>query len=117
MKVRSEQIAALDQHQSRDYELRLTKFLQEQFADAASEPADMLLPEVAAQIQRARGYGLLSENEIANYVISAWLLGKDFDQEFPAAKQVLRAPISGNMKAHFLEQWAKQIFEELEGGK
>jgi hypothetical protein len=107
----------LTEHGDRSYELRLTRFLQEQFADAAKEPTNRLRPDVAAQIGKARGYGLLSEQEVAIYVITAWLLGQSFDREFPAAHEVLTSPVSAELKAHFLEQWSRQMFEELAGGK
>jgi hypothetical protein len=113
--IRKEQLAFLAEQQGHSYALRLTKFLQLQFPDAGQEPTDKLLPEVAAQIKNAQNYGLLTEQDIAHYVISAWLLGKNFDHEFPAAQEVLAAPISAEMKVHFLEHWTQQIFAELEG--
>jgi hypothetical protein len=117
LKIRKELFDALNQQHEARYVSRLTNFLRERFPDAAQEPVEKLRPEVTAQIAKARGYGLSTEQELADYVISAWLLGQDFDKDFPAAREVLTAPISGNMKAYFLEQWTKQLFEELEGGK
>lgn len=117
MKIRKQQFDALNQQQEAGYELRLTEFLRKQFADAAVKPVAKLRPEVAGQIAKARGYGLLTEQEVASYVISAWLLGQDFDKEFPAAQEVLTAPVSGNVKASFLEQWTQELFEKLEGGR
>jgi len=115
LKIRKQQFDVLNQQQEADYELRLTRFLRMQFADAAAEPVEKLRPEVAGQIAKARRYGLLTEQEVASYVISAWLLGQDFDKEFPAAQEVLTAPVSGNVKACFLEQWTQELFEKLEG--
>jgi hypothetical protein len=117
LKIRKEQLDALNRRQETDYQLRLVNLLREQFPDSAGEPVEKLRPEVVAQIAKARGYGLFSEQEIAGYVISAWLLGPDFDKEFPAAREVLTAPISGNMKASFLEKWTEELFEKLEGSK
>jgi hypothetical protein len=117
MKLRKDQLDALNRQQEIDYQVRLTDFLREQFPDAAQEPLNRLRAEVGAQIVRARSYGLFTEQEIANYVLSAWLLGQDFDQEFPAAREVLMAPISGNMKSVFLEKWTEELFKTLEEGK
>lgn len=113
--IGKEQFAFLTEQQSNSYELRLTKFLQEQFTDAAEELTDKLRSEVSAQIGKARGYGLLSEQEVASYVISAWLMGRNFDA-VPAVQKVLAAQTSPGMKARFLEQWTNQVFEELAGG-
>lgn len=117
MKIRKEQLDALNRKQAADYELRVTRFLRQQFADATQEPEEQLRLQVAAQIVKARGYGLVTEQEVASYVVSAWLLGQHFDTEFPAAQEVLTAPISGNMKACFLEEWTRELFQRLEGNK
>jgi len=114
LRIRKKQISFLDEQQSATYELRLAKFLQEQFSDAAQEPLVKLRPEVSVQIEKAHGYGLVSEQDIADYAVTAWLLGADFDTEFPAAKEVLTSQIPGEMKARFLEEWTKEMFETLE---
>jgi hypothetical protein len=115
LNIREEQLESFNQHGTHDYELRLAKFLQDRFADAAQEPTDKLHPHVAEQIEKAREYCLLSEQQVAVYVISAWLLGRDFDTEMLAVREVLTAPIPGDAKTHFLRQLTIQIFKELEG--
>lgn len=116
MKIRKEQVTFLDEQGGKSYELRLTRFLRQQFPDAAEESEERLRPDVAVQIERAQGYGLLTEQEVATYVISAWLLGKSFDRDFPAATEVLTSSVPSGMKAHFLEHWTRQMFEELTRG-
>ena len=113
LRIRKDQFALFSAHQSSGFELRLAEFLQAQFADAAQIPLLTLRPEVAAQIERAQGYGVKSEQDIADYVVTAWLLGIDFDTRFPAANEVLTADLPGEMKAQFLEEWTKEMFEKL----
>lgn len=70
MRIRKQQLGFLDQRVARNYELRLTNFLQEQLPDATEEPVEKLRPAVAEQIEKARSYGLRTEQEVANYVIT-----------------------------------------------
>ena len=114
MILRKTQVAFLDQQQSSSFERRLIAFLQQEFEGAAREPAAALQPELAVQISNARKYDLLTEQSIASYVVTAWLLGPDFDVAFPAANEVLTAQIPGEMKAAFLEAWTTELFETLE---
>lgn len=114
MILRKEQLTFLNEHQAATYELRLTRFLREQFSDAAEADPAELRCEVASQIRKGRVYGCEDEQDAAAYVITAWLLGTDFDARFPAARDLLRSSLSGKMKARFLEEWTKEIFQELE---
>jgi hypothetical protein len=112
--IRKQQLTFLNEHQAATYELRLTRFLREQFPEAAEVDAAELRPAVAAQICKGRAYGCEDEQDAAAYVITAWLLGTDFDARFPAARDVLASSLSGKMKARFLEEWTKEMFQELE---
>jgi hypothetical protein len=112
--IRKQQLTFLNEHQAAIYELRLSRFLREQFLDAAEEDPAELRREVAGQIHKGRTYGCEDEQDVAAYVITAWLLGTDFDTRFPAAHDVLTSSLSGKMKARFLEQWTKEMLQELE---
>jgi hypothetical protein len=114
MRIRDRQLGFLAQQSEADYVERLTRFLQNEFPDASTEPVLTLLVEVASQVRKARSYEITSEQDIAIYVITAWLLGVDFDTGFPAAENVLTAAVPGEMKAKFLEDWTHQLFESLE---
>ena len=115
MRIRNQQLTFLSEQQELSYEQRLTSFLQSQFADALAQPVDQLRPAVSTQIKKARSYQILTEQDIAVYVITAFLLGENFDSQFPAAGDVLTAQIPGEMKSKFLEDWTEEIFVELEG--
>ena len=114
MVIRKEQMDAFQRAAERSYEMRLVHFLQSQFPDAAHEDEASLLEGIRGQIAKARGYGLLTEQQIAAYITSAWLLGGDFDLEFPAAKQMLRSNVTPDDKSDWLEQFTEELFDRLE---
>ena len=70
-----------------------------------------------AQVANARRYGMRSELDLARYVITAWLLGLDFDTRFPAMAQVLAADRLGpSQKAEALERICTTLLETLKPG-
>ena len=98
----------------RAFLLRLVQFLRNQFPDAVTAPQKELEAGVERQIKQARGHGFLAEQDIATYVTSAWLLGEEFDREFPAVAEVLESISPVDEKANWLEQFTETIFRELE---
>ena len=80
-----------------------------------SEPGRRVLRE---QYGKANGYGLSSELDAARYVITAWLLGTDFDTRFPAMQEILRdASLSPERKADSIEGFSVTLLETLQAGK
>lgn len=68
-----------------------------------------------AQAGRAEAYGLVTERQAAAYVTCAWLLGPDFDAEFPAAREMLGShEHSPDEKAEWLGEWTEAMFAALE---
>lgn len=114
MIIRKQQCTLFSQHQEHAFELRLECFLRQQFPAVAAVQTDKLRCEIGTQTQKSRQYGMETETGIAAYVITSWLLGVDFDTQFPAAQEVLTAQIPGEMKAAFLERWTQQMFGEMD---
>lgn len=74
--------------------------------------------ELRRQCERARAYGLRAELDIARYVVTAWLLGVDFDTRFPAMQQVLATDrLQPAQKADAIEKIAMAVFKELARGR
>ena len=70
-----------------------------------------------AQVANARRHGMSSELDLARYVITAWLLGVDFDCRFPAMAQVLTSERLGpSQKAEALERICTTLLESLKPG-
>lgn len=115
MRIRKQQMHALQRQQGIAYELRLARFLREQFPDAARESEAALIDGIRTLVANARRYGLASEQQIAIYVVSGWLLGDRFDEEFPAAKQILGADMPAEEKSQLLERFTEELFDTLAG--
>jgi hypothetical protein len=100
-----------------DFEQRLAGFVQTNIPGLAEEnPAD-LRAVVHCQAEKARAYGLVTEQEIAVYVSVAALIGETFDTDSPAATQLLTSPVlPGVAKADWLAQWSEAMLRELQGG-
>ena len=113
LKIRAAQMQKLGSSNSGSFEDRLVSFLQEEFDDARDEPRLELKAAVGGLVEKARTYELTTEQQIATYVTCAWLLGQDFDTEFPAAEEMLSSPYSPEDKATWLSQWTEAIFETL----
>lgn len=70
--------------------------------------------ELRAQCANARRYGLYTEFDIARYVVTAWLMGVDFDRRFPAMTAILTdASLSPTQKADMIEQLTSSVLAEL----
>ena len=66
------------------------------------------------QYEKALHYGLGTELEAAQYILTAWLLGTDFDTRFPAMQEILTHPkLSASQKANGIEQTATMLLELL----
>lgn len=79
--------------------------------------SDSFAATVLAQVDTARRYGLHSARHAAIYVLSAWMLGLDFDQQLPAVQAALVNPsYSPDQKAMFLEVFTTRLLAGLEAG-
>ena len=114
MIIRVEQFSALARVVEAEFAGRLALLLREQFEEAWQIPATELREDIARLIPRAEAYGLTTEREAAAYVIAAFVLGGRFDEEFPAAQQVLTSPVlNGADKVLWLEDWTTELFRTL----
>ena len=70
------------------------------------------------QCAKARSYGMGAELDVANYVITAWLLGLDFDTRFQAMSEVLGSDLmTPSQKAFAITQITSVVLAELQKGK
>lgn len=93
-------------------------------AIAESDPgaeAELLAPEgrrvLNEQYNKAHTYGLSTELELGQYILTAWLLGTDFDTKFPAMQQILTYPtMVPSQRAEAIEQTTVMLLEMLQAG-
>lgn len=101
------------------FERRLTEILIDADPDAA-EPLSTVEGRsvLRGQCTKARRYGLTSEIEIARYVITAWLMGLDFDTRFVAMAELLNSTVlTPEQKAEAIERLATTVLSELHKGR
>lgn len=100
------------------FERRLVELLCEEdpaAADTLGTQAGMRM--LREQCGKARRYGLHGELDVARYVITAWLLGPDFDQRFPAMAEVLNASaLAPAQKAEAIQRVALATLQGLAEG-
>lgn len=97
---------------------RIISTLREKFAeDIDAEDPKQLAKAVVGQITLARQYGFESEYGVANFVVTAWMLGLGFDKSMPAVKECLaRTDMPEEEKALWLEQFSLMLFTKLTAG-
>lgn len=117
MQINQDQFIFLGKVPEETFAIRSAQFLVERFPEAAEAPIDDVLAAVREAIQRGRSYGLRTEQDLAAYVLTSFLLGSEFDKEFPAAYEVLLSPVlAPSDKALWLNQWTEEMFQTLSGG-
>jgi hypothetical protein len=93
---------------------RVVNFFQAQFPDARVEHRGMLRNFVVGQAARAREYGFRTEIELVTYVMTGWVLGGDFDKDFPAVRAALASEtMAAGDKAAWLADFTKKLFRTL----
>ena len=112
--IREEQFRALELAQEDRFITRLMDFLRQRFPDSLEMPPDMLMAEMRRQFEKAQYYQIVTEQGVATYVITAWLLGVDFDNEFPAAQEILSSNVTPEYKQHWLAEWTAGIFRTFD---
>jgi hypothetical protein len=114
MRLRREQFTALAGPVGTEFASRLALLLKQDFEEARQFPPEQLQDDITRTVRRAQAYGLATERDAAAFVITAFLLGEEFETDFPAAQQVLTSPVLGGAdKAEWLEEWTTQLFKSL----
>ena len=115
MIIRSEQFDAMVIPNIADFIERAIAFLYENFPESLDEDADELTETVGLLIEQAEKYGLETEQQVMTYITTAWLLGVNFDEEFPAANETLNSKdFTPDEKADWLAKWTEDIFAAFE---
>ncbi len=68
---------------------RMRRYLNEVFPESRMVTRTKLERMIMELTERAAGYKLVLENHIAAFLAAAWILGMNFDEVYPAAREVL----------------------------
>lgn len=88
--------------------------LRSEFEEIKDIPDDELYKIISYQISKATHYGFTSNTTITSYIISALVMGENFDTEFSRAKQILKDDLSEEEKIEQIENWITDIFDALD---
>lgn len=103
MRILKKQMSEVGRLHGETFVDRVTAFLQKELP---GEPVGPARGDIAALIERARGYDLTLERTIVTYVITARLLGHDFDERLPDARASLKDDKPVDLRAMDLEELA-----------
>jgi len=118
VQIRKEQMQAFSKASLGRLEERVADFLQREFPDARALLRAELLPVIHEQVKQARSYCLETEHQISIYVTTAWLLGQDFNVEFPTAHEKLSSTENTpDEKSEWLSSWTEEMFTHLDGDR
>jgi hypothetical protein len=93
------------------FQYQVIDFLHSSFPDSLEMEPGELHDGVLFLLEKAASYGLETEADQVNYVITGYLLGLNFDTQTPAALEVLTDPyLNGTQKAEWLQHWTQSFF-------
>ena len=115
MQFHADQIDSLSELHFRERLIQVLSDIDPSAVRELRSPAGLSLLD--ALIARARGYGLLAELDIGRFIVTAWLLGPDFDQRFPAMREILtESRLSPTQKADAIERLCTAVLDGLHQG-
>ena len=106
--------AALEATAETAFIAKLGEVLRDALPSLANEPEPAFSAQLRLLVEQARGFGLTTEQEIGGYAITAGLLGIDFADQFPGAREILEGFEPPHRKAELLEAFTMNLFEVLE---
>jgi hypothetical protein len=108
--------AQLDTLGEQSFVDRFRALLRETYPEQARTiPARALDDEIRRQVRVAAGYGIVSEQAAAVFLMTAWILGPGFDTKYPAVSTQLKSGrLDEQQKARWLESFTVALLKVLE---
>ncbi len=103
-------------HEEARFVRKLATFLREKVPSLASEAPEAVEAQCRLLMQRSRGFDMKSEQAVAVFAMTAAVLGLDFVERFPAARQILFRPVSQERKAELLQGFTVKLLDTLRKG-
>ena len=106
--------AALEATAETAFIAKLGNVVRDALPSLANEPEPAFSAQLRLLVEQARRFGLTTEQEIGGFAMTAGLLGLDFVDRFPGAREILEGHEPPYRKAELLEAFTLNLFEELE---
>ena len=110
MKVRQEQLEALERKRREDLAPRVALYLQQNFENARQVELRTLTRDSIDVVAQSHKHDLHTERQVALYAAAAWVFGRDFATRFPEANDILESPLPAESKAMALDDWAEATY-------
>jgi hypothetical protein len=110
----NDQLVGLASNNRENFISNLSEILRDELDEIKKMDVDELRNDIIKQIKKANFYGFTLNSTVASYVISAFLMGENFDIDFKAASDILHKSIKQNEKIRRLEDWVHTIFSAFE---
>ena len=68
---------------------RMRNYLAEHFPESTQIPADEMEGAIIRMMDKAACYKLILDGHVGPFLVGAWVLGENFDQNFQAAREIL----------------------------
>jgi len=110
MEMTPEQMAALSEQSVSEFVDRLIDLFANRYPRIKEVPRDEMRRFVREQMARAEGYGFELEPDFGAYVLTAWVLGPEFDRQYAPVQAVLNSPAySRDEKREWLMTWTYEL--------
>jgi len=101
---------------NKGYSSRMRQYLNKQFPETQGINDDELETIILDLTDKAAGYKLILETQVAPFIVACWIMGISFDQNFISAREVLEnLDMDSNEKANWLWQFLEETIGILEG--
>lgn len=97
-----------------DFISKLAGTLREAVPSLAGEPEPAFSAQIRLLVEQARSFGLKTEQEVGSFAVTAGLLGVEFVEHFPGAREILESSEPPYRKCELLEAFTMNLFEILE---
>jgi len=115
LSIRKEQLQIFHEKSVENFSDRTYDFLCEEFEDIGKENKSEVIDTIKQLIEKGNSYQLITEQQLIIFIITAWLLGKNFDTDFPKANEILSSSnYSPSDKVEWLSKWTESLFKALE---
>ena len=111
--IYNNQLLELADKNREGFVLKMIKLLRSDIEEVKELNDSDLKVQVEQQILKANKYGLNRNTSVAIYLISAFLMGENFDEDFEAAAEILQSKMTQEEMGDKLEKWVYEIFRVL----
>jgi hypothetical protein len=111
---KNSQLIALAAKGKEDFIMKMMELLRSDFDEIKTMDDSALHQEIDLQISKANRYGFTLNSTIASYIVSAFVMGENFDTDFKVASKILNSNMDEQEKCNKTEEWVTEIFSALE---